>query len=237
MDVLRGRASTPEADRDVTADALARAADEGATTVRVRPPHRQVAFGRRDANREGYADARRAASDRGYRAIERRVGGRAVAYTGRTLAFAVALPIDDAREGIDARYGTATAIVRAALDDCGATVVAGEPAASFCPGAHSLRVRGGGKVAGIAQRVRRGAALVAGCLVVAAADEADVPTVLDPVYRALGVEFDPRTVGSVAAAGGPDDPEAVAKRLETAFVDGPWGDGSKRVERVGPDPW
>jgi len=37
--------------------------------------------------------------------------------------------------------------------------------------------------------------------------------VLDPVYDALGVPFDPDTVGSVSTAGGPDDPERVIDAL------------------------
>jgi len=44
--------------------------------------------------------------------------------------------------------------------------------------------------------------------------------VLDPVYDALGVAFDPETVGSVAAAGGESDPDAVVAAVEAALVDG-----------------
>ncbi|MDZ5811867.1 lipoate--protein ligase family protein [Halorubrum sp. AD140] len=238
MRVLSGTANDPDADHERTAALLADAV-EGTTGLRVWTPARQVAFGRRDARSAGFERAKRIAAEHGFRPVERAVGGRAVAYAGETLAFAHAVPLtgEDAagsepRGSITGRYDRAVETVIGALRGLGATVVAGEPPASFCPGDHSVRVGGGGKVSGIAQRVRADAALVAGCVVVSPTDAREIAAVSDAVYDALGVPFDPETVGSVAAAGGPDDPERVALTLEDAFVDGPWGDGSRRVERV-----
>jgi lipoate-protein ligase A len=235
MRVLRGRGATVRADREHTARLLADAADEG-PGVRVWTPPRQVAFGRRDARESGYDRARRAAEAVGFTPFERDVGGRAVAYTGRTLAFALSVPLDGDRGRIDERYADVTRAVRSALGRVGAAVSAGEPPRSFCPGDHSLRVAGGGKVAGTAQRVRADAALVAGCLVVSRSDAAALVTVLDPVYDALDVPFDPESIGSVAEAGGPVDAERVARAVETALID--LADaGSPRVDRVGSEPW
>ncbi|ELZ53446.1 MULTISPECIES: lipoate--protein ligase family protein [Halorubrum] len=244
MRVYRGEFATPAADRAPTAEMLASAA-EGVPAVRVTAPPRQVAFGRRDARESGFDRAKRAARDAGFPVVERDVGGRAVAYTGSTLSFGVAVPTGEGRGSIDARYETATETLRDALRDLGADVVRGEPPESFCPGDHSLRVAGGrdpagsdaeaecgGKVAGLAQRVRADAALVAGVLVVSAADPEAIAGVTEPVYEALGVPFDPGSVGSVADAGGPDDPDRVARAVEDAFVDGPWGDGERRIVRV-----
>ena len=237
MRVYRGEFATPAADREPTADLLASAAED-VPAVRVTAPPRQVAFGRRDAREPGFEAAKRAARDAGFPVVERDVGGRAVAYTGSTLSFGVAVPTGDGRGSIDSRYETATATLRDALRGLGADVVRGEPSAAFCPGDHSLRVAGGenatagGKVAGLAQRVRADAALVAGVLVVSAADPGPIARVTDRVYDALDVPFDPASVGSVAGAGGPDDPEAVARAVEAAFVEGPWGDGERRIVRV-----
>ena len=241
MRVYRGRFETPAADRSPTADLLASAAD-GVPAVRVTPPPRQVAFGRRDAREDGFDRAKRAADDAGFPVVERDVGGRAVAYTGSTLSFGVAVPTGEGRGSIESRYDVATETLREALRDLGADVVRGEPPAAFCPGDHSLRAAGGeatgganaagGKVAGLAQRVRADAALVAGVVVVSAADPDPIARVTEPVYEALGVPFDPASVGSVADAGGPDDPDAVARAIEDAFVDGPWGDGERRIVRV-----
>ena len=224
MRVLRGRAASIDTDREATAEMLSAVAADGDAAVRVWTPHRQVAFGRRDAREDGYEAAREAASDRGFPPVERSVGGRAVAYAGTTLAFALAEPIDDLREGLDDRYERATAAIERALREVGAETERGEPDDSFCPGTHSLQCDG--KVVGIAQRVRQDAALTAGVVIT---DERDaVAAVLDDVYGALGVPFDPDSVGSVAAAGGTGDPERVRTAIEREFV----GDADAAVERV-----
>ncbi|XVH32687.1 lipoate--protein ligase family protein [Haloferacaceae archaeon DSL9] len=227
--VLRGRGADPAVDRAETATLLERTAGTGTPAVRVWAPHRQVAFGRRDTHAEGYELAREAAERRGFPSLERSVGGHAVAYTGRTLAFARAVPIADLRRGLDERYESTTAAVLAALSDLGADVERGEPDRSYCPGAHSIRAVGGGKLVGVAQRVRSGAALVSGCVTVATADEPAIRRVLEPVYDALDVPFDPASVDSVAGAGGPENPTTVARAIERALV----GDADATVESVG----
>ncbi|GAB3695924.1 lipoate--protein ligase family protein [Halorubrum pallidum] len=234
MRVFRDRADESPLTRSRTECLLASAAD-GTPAIRVWRPPGVMAFGRRDARDPGFDRAVRIAEDRGFEPLERDVGGRAVAYPGDALAFEHAVPLTDASASIADRYDRATATVADALRGLGADVVAGEPPASFCPGDHSLRVAAGGKVAGLAQRVRADAALVAGCLVVTRADARAIATITDPVYEALAVPFDPTTVGSVAAAGGPSDPERVARAVEDAFVDGPWGNGRRRIDRVGDD--
>lgn len=216
MRVVRGRAPTPEDDRRLTGELLDDADERREPGVRVWTPHRQLAFGRRDTNEAGYEDARRAAEEHGFPPIERSVGGRAVAYTGTTLAFARAIPIEDPRVGLDDRYDDAAKRVRDGIADLGVEIERGEPSDSFCPGTHSLSA--GGKVVGIAQRVTSGAALVAGIVIVA--DRGTIAAVLDPVYRALGIPFDPRSVGSVARAGGSSDPGVVARAIESRLVDG-----------------
>lgn len=223
MDGSRGRVSERREQRGAST-ALSRAVEDGAPVVDVRAPHRQVAFGRRDATVDGYERAKAVVEAFGFDPVERSVGGRAVAYTGRTLSFAVALPSSEPRSGIGARYETATRAVLGALRGIGADVSAGEPDAAFCPGDHSVRVAGGGKIAGIAQRVRTDSAVVAGCVVVSSTDADEIAAVLDPVYRALDVPFDPASVGSVSDAGGPDDPDRVGRALRTALADASWTD-------------
>ncbi|WP_436346697.1 lipoyl protein ligase domain-containing protein [Natronorubrum sp. FCH18a] len=224
MRVIRGRAATIEADRDVSRRLLSTAAD-GDPAVRVWTPHRQVAFGRRDRRLEGYDRARERARERGFPPVDRDVGGRAVAYDGETaLAFARAEPVADFRRGTDDRYERATTAVEEALrgleSDGDLEPDRGEPADSFCPGTHSISLEsatgGRRKVVGIAQRVRQNAAVVAGIVLVSNRDALE--TVLEGVYGALGVPFDPETVGTVADAGGPSDPAVVRSALEDALV-------------------
>lgn len=228
MRVLRGRAGSIDADRALTQATLKRAGETREPAVRVWTPGRQIAFGRRDANESGYEEARRIAENHGFLPLSRSVGGRAVAYTGTTLAFARAIPIDDMRTGLDARYDEATRRVSAALSDLGIETERGEPPESFCPGAHSLSRDG--KIVGIAQRVTSRAALVSGVVIVA--DREEIAGVLSPVYDALSVPFDPASVGSVARAGGPADPEPVARAIESALV----GDRPSEIERADRNP-
>jgi lipoate-protein ligase A len=192
----------------------ARVAEDREPALRVWRPHRQVAFGRRDANSDGYGRARQAARDRGYTVIERAVGGRAVAYTGSTVSFSLAVPTEDPRGTIDDRYEWTKAAVKRALDDCGVAARTGEPDASFCPGSHSIQADG--KIAGLAQRVRQSVAVVGGIVVVR--DHEAIAEVLDPIYDALDVPFDPQSVGSVATAGGTNDPDRVIAALERALA-------------------
>lgn len=228
--MYRGRRSDREADRAATAAMLVEAGDSGVSAVRVWAPGRSLAFGRRDARADGYERATAAAREHGFPPVERSVGGRAVAYAESTLAFAHAVPLDDARTGLNDRYETAVGTLVDALRGVGAGVERGEPPASYCPGDYSVRVAGGGKVAGIAQRVRQDAALVSGCVTVA--ERGPIRAVLRPVYDALGVPFDPDTVGSVTQAGGPDDAEAVREALEAEFV----GEGAVETRDVADRP-
>jgi octanoyl-[GcvH]:protein N-octanoyltransferase len=204
---------------------LAEAGEHREPALRVWSPHRQLAFGRRDANEKGYDRAVAAAREHGFPPIERSVGGRAVAYTGTTLAFAHAMPIDDPRRGMTERYATATERVRDGLRTVGVDAERGEPAESFCPGDHSLSASG--KLVGIAQRITASASVVSGVVIIDGHEE--IAAVLSPVYEALSVPFDPGSVGSVERTSGDADPERVARAIEDAILDG----GTPRIERIG----
>ena len=215
MRTVRGSLPDVERDREVTRQLGPLVDETGEPALRVWTPPRQVAFGRRDATADGYERAREAARDLGYEPVERSVGGRAVAYTGETVAFAHVIPTDGDRDGIQRRYRETTDRLQRAFGALGATARSGEPEASFCPGDHSLQRDG--KLAGVAQRVRREHALVGGCVVAVESDETALPAVLEPVYDALGVPFDPASVGSVEGAGGPGDVDAVVDAIADAF--------------------
>ncbi|MFB6168570.1 MAG: lipoate--protein ligase family protein [Haloferacaceae archaeon] len=197
---------------------LDRAVAAGDPATRVWRPAPCVAFGPRDRRAPGYDRARAAAERRGYAPVERSVGGRAVAYTGRTVAFAVARPTSGPRPDLTARYDDARERLLAALTGLGARVAAGEPARSFCPGDHGVRAVEGGKVAGLAQRVRADATGVAGCVLVD--DRAAQREVLEPVSRALDLPFDPASVADLASAGADCGPDEVVRAVERALAPG-----------------
>src|SRR5699024_5297908 len=208
-----GRAADIDADRERTRAMFDSTKETGEPAVRAWCPHRQVAFGRRDARADGYEEAKRAAADGGFPAVERAVGGRAVAYTGSTVAFARAEPAEG--RAIQRRYDRASADLQRAFGRLGVETRPGEPPDSFCPGSHSLQANG--KIAGLAQRVTDEGALVAGIVLTRDADA--IADVLAPVYRALDVPFDPASVGSVEGADGESEPAIVADEIERALVE------------------
>lgn len=224
MYVFRGRVDDPEDDRDATADMLAWTARNEEPTLRVWTPHRQLAFGRRDVRADTYEEAAEIAREAGFEPYERSVGGRAVAYTGTTVAFARAVPAEDIRTGMNDRYEDAATTVQRALWKLHVPAQRGEPENTFCPGDYSLSYRG--KIAGIAQRVRKGAALVSGVILVDDHDE--IAALLDEVYPALSVPFDPETVGSIANADGTTDRETVLETVESALV----GEHDPTIRRI-----
>ncbi|MFB6310866.1 MAG: lipoate--protein ligase family protein [Salinirussus sp.] len=214
MEVLRGAKASPTDDARATRQLIDRVRARDEPGIRVWVPPQQVAFGRRDRQATGYDRARTAAANRGYPPTERATGGRAVAFHDGVLAVVRAEPADPTDPAVAARYERLLDHLETALANLGVAVRRGEPPAAFCPGTHSLRSEG--KVAGVAQRVQREVALVAAVVIVADPDR--VATVLAPVYDALDVEFDPESVGSVATAGGPADPDIVRKAVESTLI-------------------
>jgi lipoate-protein ligase A len=119
-------------------------------------------------------------------------GGRAAVFHEGTLELAHAIPDPDPRPGIHDRFGETAELLAHAL---GAGARIGEIPGEYCPGGYSINLGGRVKVAGIGQRLIRGAAHVGA--VVVASGGARIAEVLVPVYSALGLEFDPSTAGEV----------------------------------------
>lgn len=210
MYVVRGRAASPGPDREVTSALVERVRESEKTGLRVWQPPTQVAFGRRDTNRDGFERARELVTDRDVPVIERSTGGHAVYFTGNTLSFLLATPTPNERTGIEDRYEQTITPLQSALAALGVETDQNEPAGAFCPGTHSLSAEG--KIVGLAQRVRRNVALVAGIVVMQ--DHEEIADLLGPVYEALDIPFDPAAVGSISRAGGITDPETVCEALE-----------------------
>lgn len=216
MFLVRGHDDDPATDRESTDRLVARTRRHRERGLRVWTPPRQVAFGPRDARSDGYERARTAATARDYPPLERATGGRAVAFSGETVAFVLAEPVADERRAIADRYDRTLARLAGALSTLGIDCQRGEPPNAFCPGTHSLQAAGG-KLVGVAQRVRRSVAVVAG--VVLTRDHAAVAAVLEPIYDALGIAFDPASVGSVARAGGDGDPSRVVEAVRAGLAE------------------
>jgi octanoyl-[GcvH]:protein N-octanoyltransferase len=182
------------------------AAGELPETLRLARPARVVAFAKRDALAPGYAEAVAAARAAGFGAVLRLAGGRAAVFHEGTLELAHAVPDPDPRRGIQARFEATANLVASALARLGVDARVGEVPGEYCPGRWSVNAGGARKLAGIGQRVIAGGAHVGTVLV--AADAPAVRDLLEPVYRALELDWDPATVGAVdeeAAGVGWDD--------------------------------
>jgi octanoyl-[GcvH]:protein N-octanoyltransferase len=103
-------------------------------------------------------------------------------------------------------------VIAGALRGLGVDARVGELPGEYCPGAYSVNARGQVKLAGIGQRMIRGGAHVGGVIVASGGDE--VARVLVPVYRALELDWEPDTSGSVAEELGREvDPGEVEEAL------------------------
>ncbi|SDX89909.1 lipoyl protein ligase domain-containing protein [Halopenitus persicus] len=211
MNVVRGGFDAVDRDARATATLLDRCAASGDSVVRVWRPPKHVAFGRRDATRDGYADVREHVSDAGYAVRERAVGGRAVVHTGTTVSIAWIAPAAERRFAIPERYDRLRSWVQGALRGTHAEVSEGEPPNSWCPGDHSLMIDG--KVCGVAQRVTTDCALTAAILIVQ--DVAEIARLTSRIYDGLDLSFDPATVDGVRDHDATLSPKTVISRLES----------------------
>lgn len=172
------------------------AAGEIGSVFRLHPAHPVLAFGMADRIQSGYPAAVRVAAAHGFTPVERLAGGRAAVFHERTLAFSWAIPEDDPRTGITKRFEMVSAMMRDAFRTLKIDARVGEIPGEYCPGQYSVNVGGVVKVMGVGQRLIKGAAHIGGVIVVD--DGERVRDVLIPVYRALGVDWDPRTAGALA---------------------------------------
>ncbi len=171
------------------------AAGERPATLRLSRTGRVVAFGRRDTTSPGYGEAVLAARGQGFEAMERIAGGRAAAYSEGTLSMTMTFADPTPARRTNERFEYAAGIARDALSNLGLDARVGEVEGEYCPGAFSVNSGGRTKLVGIGQRMIRGAAHVG--FVIAVRDAELIRQVLDPVYAALGLEWNPSTVGTV----------------------------------------
>jgi lipoate-protein ligase A len=165
-------------------------------TLRLARPAAVVAFAKRDALSPGYARALAAARERGFGAILRLAGGRAAVFHEGTLELAHAVPDADPKAGIHDRFEATARLIARALRELGVDGHVGEVAGEYCPGRWSVNAAGLRKLAGTGQRVVAGGSHTGAVIVVDGAER--VRDVLEPVYAAFELDWDPRTVGAVA---------------------------------------
>jgi octanoyl-[GcvH]:protein N-octanoyltransferase len=164
--------------------------------LRVHVPQPTVAFGRRDTFLPGFARAAAAALRRGFAPCVRSAGGRAAAYDEGCLVLEEIMPSHDAAIGIRERFAAEAERQAQALRRLGVDARVGDVPGEYCPGEFTVNARAARKLIGTAQRTIRGAWMFSTVVVVASADR--IRGVLEDVYAALELEWDPGTVGAVA---------------------------------------
>lgn len=170
-------------------------AGELTETFRIYRPSRVMAFGKQDRLALGFERAVQIARSQSFDPIIRMPGGRAAVFHERTVAFSWTIPSSDPVRGIRERFEAATAVIIHALSRVGVPAAAGEIPGEYCPGEFSIHHVGRIKLAGIGQRLARHASHVGGVLVVG--DTGATRDILVPTYRALDIEWDHTTVGSI----------------------------------------
>jgi octanoyl-[GcvH]:protein N-octanoyltransferase len=171
-----------------------------------------VSFGKRDAVTAGCPGAVRAARDAGFEAVLRLAGGRAAVFHEGTIGMAHAEPDPDPRPGIHERFRAIGELIARALRQVGVDARVGEVPGEYCPGGYSVNARGEVKLAGIGQRLIRGASHMGGVIVVEGAPR--IRDVLVPVYRELGLAWEPRTAGAARE----EDPGATLDAVAEALL-------------------
>jgi lipoate-protein ligase A len=157
-------------------------------------PRATVAFGRRDTFLSGFPTAVAAARRHGFTPVIRGAGGRAAAYDEGSLIFDEVMPSDGSQ--IRQRFADDARRQARALQRLGVDARVGEVPGEYCPGEFSINARGRVKLVGAAERIVRGAWLHSSVIVVEGASR--LRAVLEDVYAALGLEWDPDTTGAVA---------------------------------------
>ena len=163
--------------------------------IRLYRPAPAVQFGRLDRRLRGFAAACQAAGGHGYPPVLRLVGGHAAAHDEGSLIFEHFTP-DDLTSDLHGRFERVSRRLVAALTAVGLDARVGQIPGEYCPGAYSISSGGTLKVAGLAQRVVKGAALTTAVVIVTGGDA--IRSVLIDVYRELALAWRPQTGGAIA---------------------------------------
>lgn len=190
------------------------AAGRSASTLRIYRPPATVAFGRRDVFLTGFPRAARAAADHGFTPVIRAAGGRAAAYDEGSLVLDELIAAADSISAIRERFALESARQARALRGLGVDARVGEVPGEYCAGEYSVNARGAKKLVGAAQRAVPGAWLLSSVVVVVGSDR--LRAVLEDVYAALELAWDPGTVGAI----GEEAPGADLAQVRRALLAG-----------------
>jgi len=188
------------------------AAGESAPALRIYRPRPTVAFSGRDCLEPGIPAAIRVARQHDFVPVRRGPGGRATAYHRGAVGLDHIGSVPHQFDGIRERFQGLGQLLADMLRSLGVDAQVGPVPGEYCPGEFSVNDGRGHKLVGTAQRLVRGGWLFSSMIIVTGARQ--VSDVLDPIYRALGLQFDPATVGAVEDA----IPGITVDQVEAAVV-------------------
>ncbi|MFD6700186.1 MULTISPECIES: biotin/lipoate A/B protein ligase family protein [unclassified Microbacterium] len=179
--------------------------------LRLYTPVPTLALTRRESLMPGYEVAVAAAERLAFTPAIRPTGGRAVAYDETCLVFDL-VEREEAHADPTAFFAQAGRTIVDALRGLGVDARLGEVPGEYCPGEYSINARGAVKLVGTSQRGVRGARLLSGMLAFGPVDR--FVAVLTEANAALGLDWDPRTFGSMLT----EAPAASRKDVENALA-------------------
>lgn len=184
------------ADTALVRERLSRLVEQGPATLQLAEPLPTAAFSRRDLLLPGYAAAEQVVVDHGYAPIVRPVGGHLAVYGAGDLVVHHWARHPSPRDGVRARFALFGEAVAGALRSLGVDARVGPVPGEYCDGEFSVNEAGRTKLVGTGQRIVRSGYLVSAAVMVHSPEPARAA--LTAAYDALGLPFDPRTVGCVA---------------------------------------
>jgi len=183
--------------------------------LRLYTPAPTLALTRRESLMPGYDLAVAAAERLGFTPAIRPTGGRAAAYDETCLVFDL-VEREESHADPTALFAQAGRTIVDALRGLGVDARLGEVPGEYCPGEYSINARGAVKLVGTSQRGVRGARLLSGMLAFGPVDR--FVAVLTDANAALGLEWDPRTFGSMLAEAPAVSREDVEEALAAALI-------------------
>ncbi len=177
--------------------------------LRAYRPEPTLAFSGRDCASPGIGAAAAGARAAGFAPVRRGPGGRAAGYHRGTLCLDHIGPVaasgtstgtgtgPDVQQ-IKPRFASFAELIAGALRAVGVDAGIGPVPGEYCPGEFSIHDGAGHKLVGTAQRLVRGGWLFGTVIVVQHPEP--LRSVLDTVYAALGLDWNPASVGAVSDA-------------------------------------
>ena len=182
----------------------------GRGALRLYHPRATAAFSRLDSIRPGYEAARSVVHLFGFEPVLRSAGGHLAVYGPGTIAIDLIAAHQNPRITAMTRFVIFARLLADALRNGGLDPVHGPVPGEYCPGSQSISSKGR-KIAGLGQRLTRCGYHLGAIVMLQNAD--DIRMTLQPAYRALGIPFNPATVGAACDANPAFDVMAFETRL------------------------